>query len=834
MKASLSLMRSLSSGNQFHADASEVIERIGAQIGAIEDTINLADIYKDALVVKVISSTPIPNSNHLSLCMIDDMKVNKDVERNSEGLVQVVCGAPNVKSGQIVVWLPPGSVVPSSQGSPEPFTLTSRKIMDNISNGMLASASELAISNDHNGIVVFPDDTKYGTKFADALDLNDIVIDIENKMFTHRPDLFGQLGIAREVYAVFNQPFKSPDWYRADNYLKSGVSGGLSVDNQLVNNACPRFMAVAIGNIKVKESPLWLQSYLSRSGVRPVNNIVDVTNYVMIVSGQPLHAYDLNKVKTGDKVELVVRDSLENEKLVLLDGSEIKLSPKDIVIANRDGVIGLGGVMGGQYSEVSSDTSAIVLECASFDMYRIRHSSMAHGIFSEAVTRFNKGQSPLQNPAVMSFAYDLLKQVCPEAELISEVVDSKSDSLAEFNSSISLDLTLLSSYLGLQLDPNEAMRLLNNAEIESKLDGHSITVKPPFWRTDLIEPVDVIEEIARLIGFDRLPRTLPSRLVEPPEVNHLLKLKTAIRHTLASSGANEVFSYSFIDQMLLSSAGQDSSQSFSLSNALSPELSYYRQSIVPSLLSKVHLNHKAGYDQFCLFEIGKTHLVGVNGEDELPLEAEHLGLVVSAMDKTAKSYKGEPYYFARTYLDYLIKALAPGLEDKIEFLPINDMNTLPTNDALWIAAAKTYRTGRSAVISINNTPSGVIGEFNTYVSSKLKLPAFSAGFELDAGVLLDFTGQSDSKYIELSRFPKVVADLTLSAQNKTYSIVLQNLTKNLIEHVPKDVSFAILPIDAYKSDKDSSDTNWTFRLRFESKVRTLTDKEISDVLAKLN
>ncbi|MGH7234559.1 MAG: phenylalanine--tRNA ligase beta subunit-related protein, partial [Candidatus Saccharimonadales bacterium] len=331
MRASLSIMRKLAGGS-FPDDTTIIEQRIGSQIGAIEGRLELGPLYRDAIIVKVISSEPISGSDHLSLCQIDDKQTRDNVERNKDGLVQVVCGAPNVAANQIAVWLPPGSIVPSSVGSEEPFRIGSRKILNKISNGMLASASELAISADHNGIVELPENTQYGTKLADLVDLNDTVFDIENKMFTHRPDLFGQLGIAREVCAVFNEPFKSPQWYRADNIPTSKASGKLRVDNRLSEKACPRFMAVSIGGLKVEPSPLWLQSYLSRSGVRPLNNIVDITNYVMLITAQPMHAYDLAKVGKDGAAELVIRDPDPKEKLTLLDGKEIELVSEDIVI----------------------------------------------------------------------------------------------------------------------------------------------------------------------------------------------------------------------------------------------------------------------------------------------------------------------------------------------------------------------------------------------------------------------------------------------------------------------------------------------------------------------
>ncbi len=831
MKASLAIMRKLAvNAASFPEDVASVEQHIGAQIGAIEDKQELGPLYQDALIVKVISAMPIEGSDHLSLCQIDDRQVRSDVERGKDGLVQVVCGAPNVKAGQIVVWLPPGSIVPSTAAGEEPLIMAARKILNQVSNGMLASASELAISADHSGIVVLPEDTAYGTKLSDLIDLKDTVFDIENKMFTHRPDLFGQLGIAREVCATFGIAFKSPDWYRADNYLKSSQSGSLTVANQLKDKACPRFMAVSIGKLKIEPSPLWLQSYLSRSGIRPLNNIVDITNYVMLVSSQPLHAYDLSKIGVNGKAELVVRDALPKEKLTLLDGSEIELSDEDIVIANQEHALGLGGVMGGRDSEISGTTTQIVLECASFDMYRIRRSSMAHGVFSEAVTRFTKGPSALACPPVLAFAVDLIKQLCPEAEIISEVADERNEALVQELPPLSLDLKLLNSYLGIELDQAEVLSLLKNAEIEARIEEQKLVVRPPFWRTDLSLDVDVIEEIARLHGFDQLPQQLPQRLLSVPSIDAIQITKRQLRAALAAAGANEVLSYSFVNKALIEACGQDPSEAYKITNALSPELEYYRLSLAPSLLSKVHPNHKAGFDRFAMFELGKAHQAGQLDSEGLPLEAERLALVVSAEAKSAKGYQGEAFYQARSWLNYLLGALNCDSE-LLSLRPLEQADL--TQETLWGAAARTYRSGRSALIEVNSKVLGVIGEFSASSTKALKLPPFCSGFELNLAFLSELSVTSSRQYQELPRYPKVIQDLTLPGSSKSFSELSNQLKLELKSLMPKDVIYALSAIDAYQPANDGGNVSWTFRLSAQSSVRTLTDREITDIVEKL-
>ena len=824
MKVSLSLLKQIASENDLPLNESDLEQKIGAQLGAIEETTSLSDVYKDALLVRVVTASPLEGSDHLSLCTIDDKGTFKEVERSNEGLIQVVCGAPNVSEGQIVVWLPPGSVVPSSYHK-DRFVLEARKIMGQVSNGMLASAKELAISDDHNGIVVLPPETAYGVSFKDYLSLDDRIIDIENKMFTHRPDLFGHLGIARELAGIYGRQFKSPEWYKEDALLSVDKTDRLTIDNRLSDSACPRFSAVYIDNLKVEPSPLWLQSYLTWVGIRPINNLVDITNYVMVVTGQPLHAYDFNKIAEDERVQLIIRSAQEKEKLELLDGSNIELTQSDIVIANQHQAIGLGGVMGGAKSEIDNNTTAIILECASFNMYSIRRSSMSHGIFSEAVTRFSKGQSKRQCLAAMSFALDLIKQLNKQAQ-IAEVVDSYKGSAK--NEDISVLLEQVNSYLGIDLDPKEMAGLLNNTELNGRIDQSRLVITPPFWRTDLEAPEDIIEEVARLYGFDNLPIKLMNRTVGSPATPKLVEVKRQIRQALASAGANETLNYSFVDQKLLLNVGQDPKKAYSLSNALSPELKYYRLSLLPSLLAKVHINHKAGYDRFALYEVGKIHQIGLSDEQGLPLEPNRLALVVSANTKTAQTYyEGPAYYQGVSFLYYLFDYL--GLDsDSLEFQTPDNLD-----DSWKVSVGSMLLPGRSASLSVNGRLIGIMGEFTTSVSHQLKLNEYGCGFELDLDYLSELILNKAGRYHQLSKYPSLTQDLTVTLKDdNNYQSLRSKLYLALEKMEDSDVSFKLRPIDAYQA-ANSATTNWTFRLEAGSNKRTLTDKQVNEYVEKL-
>ncbi|MGH7234120.1 MAG: phenylalanine--tRNA ligase beta subunit-related protein, partial [Candidatus Saccharimonadales bacterium] len=505
----------------------------------------------------------------------------------------------------------------------------------------------------------------------------------------------------------------------------------------------------------------------------------------------------------------------------------------DIVIANRERAIGLGGVMGGQDSEIGARTSEIVLECANFDMFRIRRSSMAHGVFSEAVTRFNKGLSPLVCPSALSFAVDLIKELCPSAELTSEVVDAHNQDSVKALNSVSLDLNKLNGYLGIELAPKEALALLANVEIEADTVEKTLSTKPPFWRTDLVHDVDLIEEIARLYGFDRLPQDLPGRIIEAPSPDLVSQSKRQIRGALAAAGANEVLTYSFVNQALLESAGQDPSQAYKLTNALSPELEYYRISLTPSLLSKVHLNHKAGFERFAIFEIGKAHLIGQVDQEGLPNEEQRLSIVISADIKSAKqNYEGDAFYQAREWLDYLLGAQNCDASELLEFIPLEKAKL--SDEPFWSAAASTFQKGRSAMLRVNSKTLGVIGEFSAKSTKALKLPPFCSGIELDLSLLSELSKTSAREYQELSRFPNITQDLTIiSDRSKIYIELASEIDQKLAPLMPKDVEYKLLPIDAYLPESKPDSVSWTFRLKSQSTTRTLTDKEIAAVISKL-
>jgi phenylalanyl-tRNA synthetase beta chain len=837
MKVSVNWIRNLNSLYKTSADPMpygivDLVNKIGAQLGAVDEVIDLGKKYEGIVVVKVVNCEKHPNADKLSLCFVDDGGAIKGAKRNGQGLVQVVCGAPNVKADMLAAWIPPGATVPATFDK-DPFVLEARELRGKVSNGMLASPKELGLGDSHEGLLVIDGDVKPGTPFAQIHKLDDYIIDIENKMFTHRPDLFGQLGIARELAGIYGHTFKSPSWYKIDAPVPTSNaqdSCKLESKNE-VPDLVPRFCLLVIKDIKVGPSPPWLQSCLSRIGVKSINNIVDLTNYYTHLSAQPSHAFDYDKVAAKDPgsdcATLNVRLSKKGEKITLLGGKTIELNDGSFVVSTKTQPIALGGVMGGADTEVDESTKNIILEVGTWDMNTIRRTSMAYGLFTDASTRYTKGQSPLQNRAVIAkMAEDVLKhaggRICGELQdnnnLSEEVL--RRGSLHE---PVETTLGFINERLGLSLNSDEVRKILTNVEFKVEATGEKLKITAPFWRTDIEIAEDIVEEVGRLYGYDKLPLELPKRDLTPAEVNTTLAFKSRLREILTKTGANEVLTYSFVHGNMLEKAGQDKDLAFKLNNAISPDLHYYRLSLTPSLLEKVHPNVKAGFNEFAIYEINKVHIKGFKDEDGLPKELERIALIFAANKKSSSQYSGTAYYQAKKYLDFLLSRLDV---ENVSFEPIN------TNDS--DIATKYYVPVRSATIKSGENIIGRIGEYNESVRSSLKLPGFSAGFELSIAKLLELA-KPHNQYKPLNRFPSLEQDITLRTDVKlTFATLADSIQGQLEEAAKKHgYRFDLLPLDIFQKDDDKDHKQTSWRIILAHPERTLTTEESNKLLDKI-
>lgn len=816
MKVSLNLVKKYT---DIEVPTDQLIELIGSKLGAIEEVIYLGQKYDGAIIVKVVECDKHPDADKLSVCKIDDGNSIEGVQRDSDGLIQVVCGAPNVRKEMFAVWLRPGTVVPGTVDK-EPVMLEAKDLRGIISQGMLASSKELGLNDDHNGLIELDKPVHTGQKFSEVYELDDIIVDIENKMFTHRPDCFGIIGVAREIAGITGASFKSPDWYldESGRQTEYGSNNLIQVENK-IPDLVPEFLVQVITDVKIKPSDIQTQSYLMRLGIRPISNIVDQTNLFMILTGQPLHAYDYDKLKkidSGNVVpKIVIRKPSLNERVELLNGRIVTPSKDTILIATDSSVLGLGGVMGGATTEIDQDSKNIVLECATFDMYSIRRTSMENGLFSEAVTRFSKGQSKLQNIHILP---EITKAILKTAGGVCESSIVSGNNNQTIDRSFPIEPKSINERLGLNINTNEIIRLLTNVEIDVNTNNINLMISPPFWRTDLEIVEDVVEEVGRLYGYDKLELALPTRSSKPTTVNTKLNLKSKIRNTMLRFGANETITYNFVHGNLIEKVGQDTSLAFKLNSALSPDIQYYRMSLVPSLLEKVHPNIKSGYSRFVLFEMSKTVQRNFPDPTENSLPEEFYRFSAVIVDENGI---GAPYYAARYYLELVSKNL--GIEISIQ--PFNDQNI----ENKFEQTVKIFEANRTALVFSGSTFLGLVGEPKQSIKKQLKLPKYCSIFELDLDKLAELN--KDREYTRLSIYPAIDQDICYRVPSGIVYGELYKMTIDTVTSSFKDLA-NLIPIDIFQGE-DKQFKQITFRLTLNSYTRTLKNSDLTELLADL-
>ncbi len=820
MKVSLNWAQSFSKTDLKSLPVEELVALATERLGGIEGYEELTDRYKNIYIARIASYVKHPNADKLRICKIDDGGKAKGVERDENGLVQVVCGAPELEEGWIVAWLAPGATVPASYQS-DPFTLAAKELRGEISYGMLGTPAELDVSKDDSGLLVLTQqqlDEKLltvGSTLSQLLALDDLILEIENKMFTHRPDCFGILGVARELAGIQHKKFTSPDWY----LNKPTFENADRLESTLFNETpelAPRAMIVPLDGITVAPSPLWMQSYLNRVGIRPINNIVDITNYIMYLTAQPMHAFDYDKIAARSEGGATIgpRMAREGEKITLLGNKKVTLTAGDIVLATDKQAVDIAGVMGGAETEVDENTKSVLLTCCAFDMYTVRKMTMRHGIFTDAATRNTKGQPPAQVDRILAYAMKLMGEYAG-AKQAGEVHDNYESPVEP--GYIEVTTKFINERLGSKLNTDEIIALLTNVEFEAHEASGPISVTAPFWRTDIEIAEDIVEEIGRLNGFNQLPIALPRRSIAPVSPEPMRVLKSDLRTAFSRSGANEVLTYSFVHGDLLKKAGQDVAQAFAIRNALSPDLQYYRLSLLPSLLDKVHANIKAGYDEFTLFEIGKTHnKILIDEETELPDEPNYLEAVYTS----AKPKPGAAYFTMLKTVDAVLGGL--GIQYKL----------VPSEEDATLQLLKPFDQKRSAYI-YNATESGgmigFIGELRGSVIKGFKLPEYTAAavFALDGPSFEAENRAVGGAYKPLSRYQSSKQDLTLKVAESVSFAELRALIEEELEKTQYDT--LLTPLGVYQKEGEVT-KNVTFRITLSHFERTLTTSEVSQLV----
>lgn len=801
-------------------DTPELVRLIGSRLVEVEEAIDLAPKYAGIKIVEVAECEPIEGT-HLHLCQVND----------GNALVQVVCGAPNVHKGMLAAWLAPGCIVPQTYGE-EDFTLDVRKLRGYDSHGMLAGLDELDLAPDHSGIVEIDPSMKLpdgyrsvqpGDDFAYVFGLNDVVLDIENKSLTHRPDTFGLLGFARELAGILgvkfgfaedvehgilqNMPREGSRPSENEPPVKTGRrmgSGECHVDISIEDETlCPRY-SCAVFNLKEPAQSKYLtlnDVFLAKSGMYRISPLVDLTNILMLQLGQPMHAFDYDKFLAIGKTsqpKIIIRAAKNGEKLRLLDGKVVECDDNDILITSNNVPVALAGAMGGADTEIDENTKNIILESATFSLYHLRRTQMKHGIFSEAITRFTKGQPAARTMFALNAATELIGQ---EPLALADAYPNKLKT-----PEIPLSADDVNSLLGTDYDLQTIKNTLANVGIEEcELPNieTSCSFRIPHWRTDLSIKQDLIEEVARLLGYDNIPLALPTRSLKSATTSPIVALKVKLRHFLSDNlGMNELLTYSFVSKDLQSQVGEDPRNSYEIINSLSPELQCFRQSLIPSLIDKARDNYKAGYKTLNFYELNQVtnQSLGLDA-DGVPVMQHHLALLTTG-----------DYYRAKSALVALLTTLGHNPELKS-----------------FAKDPKYFEPKHSATIYIADQPVGYLGEIRRSVARSFKLDQTISACELDLGQLLSVP-PSLQKSRRFSKYPAVERDLTIKVSPEfAYKKALDKITSALAKspHLVYDVS----PASIFQ--KDDTAKNLSFHLKFASLKSTLDNSEISAIMEEV-
>ena len=833
---------------------SNLMRLIGSRLVEVEGTESLAEKYQNIYIAKVVKCTDIEGT-HLHLCEIDAGSHNSEFSTLENGLIQVVCGAPNVRAGILVAWLAPGAIVPSTFGT-ENFQLSVRKLRGYESYGMIAGPDELGFGNEHKYIAEIASDlANPGDTFISVFGLDDIIIDIENKSLTHRPDTFGIIGFAREVAGILGQKFDEPSIYQVNFKTQSEIFP--RQNNELAieiadQKLCPRYSCVVFDQSDfTKEKtpevpdnrPLTKDSiFLYKAGMRPVSQIVDATNLTMLETGQPLHAFDYDKfiaIGGTDQPKILVRCAKTGEKLTLLDDTEVELNENDIVITSNDVPVALAGAMGGKNTEIDENTKRILLESATFSLYNLRKTQMAHGIFSEAITRFTKGQPAFGTvPALRLCLEELgvknLDQVAfADRNSVENQLDSDKSliviSLSDLNQTLGAEFTAAEVKQTLEnvgflvtADANNTIgSITHNDSATNDLATDQLVVKAPLWRTDIHIKEDIYEEMGRLTGFDNIPKTLPIRSFKGSPKNPLFALKTQLRNILSDAiGANELLTYSFVSKALQQKVGEDIKDSYEIVNSISPELQCFRQSIIPSLLEKTYENQKAGYKDFVLYEMNQVAKKSFGLQsDQTPNMESHLAICLEG-----------DYYQIKQICETLGRRL--GFDFDFSEISAQDLNAQNLNaQNLNVHNFPYFEPLHSVTVNIKIAQKtiGTLGEIKHTVLKSMKLKNIAA-LEIDLTPLLSLAPQLRGAK-KISRFPSVSRDLTVKTPD---TISFAKLSQKIEDAIKRDaLVYNIEPVSIYRQTENSDTRNCSFHLNFASTVKTMSADEISAIMKQI-
>lgn len=768
-------------------ELSETITRGGIEVDAIE---GYTEDIKKLVVGYVKSVEPHPEADRLNICQVD----------LGEETAQIVCGAPNVKADSYVIVVRVGGRLPGG------VKIKRAKLRGQVSEGMICSLQEIGIKEDFvpeaykEGIFIFDSEQTAGEDALSALYLNDQVLEFD--LTPNRKDALSMLGVAYETSALFGGMIRKPKI----EYTESDERAETSIEN-LNLDAVPFYSAREVKNVVIKPSPLWMQVRLIKAGIRPINNVVDISNYVLLEYGQPLHMFDKDAIGS-DKI--VTRLAEEGETFTTLDGNERTLKAEDVVITNGQEPIALAGVMGGLNSEVTDKTKNVVIESAYFDPIKIRKTSHRLNLRSEASQRFEKGVShEFILPALNRAAY-LLEQYAEGTVQAGIQSDGQLDLEPK---KITTSTDFLNNRLGTQLSDDEVLDTLGRLGLLAEIEAGQLEVIIPSRRDDLVIPEDISEEVARIYGYDNIPSSLPkySKITAGKLTDEQAKLRV-IKHQLNAHGLSEAINYALTSDKRIGEFSE-LKDSLNLLMPMSEDRAALRTSLLPHLVDNATYNLNRQLKQASLFEVGK--IFKTNGQDQLPEEILMLaGIMSGRQNETAWTKDGQDPDF------FTLKGVVESL-----FVKLN------LNDRISYVKSQRFEElhpGRTADIYLDDKVIGVIGELHPLYREAHDLKQ-TVVFELNLEeVLAEKTG--NIVYEFLSKYPSISRDVALEVDNT----VLVKDIEDLITDAAPNYLQAVYPFDVYEGEHiEEGKKSVALRLTYLNKEDTLTDKDVESVHQKV-
>ncbi|NTU69828.1 phenylalanine--tRNA ligase subunit beta, partial [bacterium] len=559
----------------------ELANRMALSFVEVDEIIKFDEIYKDVVVGEIKEIKKHPNADNLSVAKVSIGKKK----------IQIIIG-----QGLILAVGTKFPVVIAPAELPSGMVVEKRAIRGVESEGMIGANKELGLDWLQGDITFFDKKIKTGTPISKAMGLGDAILDLD--ILSNRPDLFSHLGVSREISAVTGLKLKKYNWGELKEDSKIKVDTLLDVEIR-DKKLCPRYEARVLENVKIKESPDWLKNRLSALGIRPINNIVDITNYVMIETGQPMHAFDFATLTGVKKKSIVVRRAKSGEEIITLDDKKRRLTKDSLIITDGKKAIGIAGVMGGKETEVTEKTKTIILEAANFSWPSIRKTSRLLGLRSEAVNRFEKGLDPNITSLALDRAAYLISSLA-EGKIAIGKIDEKYTNYAD--KKIQVSLNKIEKILGFSVKSLEVKKSLESLGMTVEIKGDFIDLIVPSYRMDIKEDVDIIEDVARIIGYDKVPSSVPKGGLIPPKQNDDVEKELFIKNTLVGLGLAEVYTYSFIGEELIRTFGDSVNKYLELKNPLSPDRAYLRKNLVYSL-AECAIENAKNFDELSIFEI---------------------------------------------------------------------------------------------------------------------------------------------------------------------------------------------------------------------------------------